>query len=71
MTPDVGREHPIEQPIAVLGGTGALGQGLARRFRKAGLQVIVGSRTTERAEEVAATLNAATPHREPDRRDEQ
>ena len=45
--------------IAILGGTGALGSGLAKRWAKAGHQVIVGSRTAEKAQEAANAL--ATP----------
>ncbi len=36
--------------IAILGGTGALGTGLARRWTQAGYAVIIGSRTQEKAE---------------------
>ncbi|MFK7733775.1 MAG: NADPH-dependent F420 reductase [Pseudomonadales bacterium] len=36
--------------IAILGGTGALGTGLARRWTQAGYSVIIGSRTQEKAE---------------------
>lgn len=42
--------------IAVLGGTGPQGRGLARRFAGAGLSVVLGSRSAERAEETAAAL---------------
>lgn len=42
--------------IAVLGGTGPQGRGLARRFAAAGLDVVLGSRSTERAAEAAAAL---------------
>jgi NADPH-dependent F420 reductase len=42
--------------IAVLGGTGPQGRGLARRFAGAGLTVVLGSRTAERAAEAAASL---------------
>ena len=45
--------------IAVLGGTGSEGWGLALRWAKAGYPVIIGSRTTERAEEAAAAINDA------------
>ncbi len=44
------------QTIAILGGTGPQGRGLARRFAVAGLDVVLGSRTTERAVEAAAEL---------------
>lgn len=46
--------------IAVLGGTGPQGRGLARRFAQAGLHVILGSRAVDRAEKVAAQLAEAT-----------
>jgi 8-hydroxy-5-deazaflavin:NADPH oxidoreductase len=45
--------------IAVLGGTGPQGRGLARRFAAAGLPVVIGSRSAERAAEAAAALTEA------------
>lgn len=42
--------------IAVLGGTGPQGRGLAFRFAQAGLTVVLGSRSAERAEAAAAEL---------------
>lgn len=48
------------QVIAVLGGTGPQGRGLARRFASAGLTVVIGSRSTERADKIAADLNEVT-----------
>ena len=47
------------QTISVIGGSGELGGGLAMRWAKAGLPVIIGSRDAERAAEVASKLNAA------------
>jgi 8-hydroxy-5-deazaflavin:NADPH oxidoreductase len=44
--------------IGIVGGTGPQGRGLAKRFAESGLQVIVGSRSAERAESVAAELGA-------------
>lgn len=45
--------------IAVIGGTGREGPGLALRWAKSGqYQVIIGSRQQEKAERVAAELNA-------------
>jgi 8-hydroxy-5-deazaflavin:NADPH oxidoreductase len=44
--------------IAVLGGTGQEGGGLALRFAKAGHRVILGSRSATRATERAAEMNA-------------
>ena len=46
--------------VAVLGGTGPQGRGLARRFAAAGLPVVIGSRSAERAAETAQTLAEAT-----------
>jgi NADPH-dependent F420 reductase len=46
--------------IAVLGGTGPQGRGLARRWATAGLAVVIGSRSAERAAKVAADLAEAT-----------
>lgn len=43
--------------IAVLGGTGKEGGGLALRWAHKGYRVIVGSRTSERAQEAAAAMN--------------
>ncbi|GHJ16013.1 MULTISPECIES: NADPH-dependent F420 reductase [unclassified Micromonospora] len=42
--------------VAVLGGTGPQGRGLARRFAAAGLDVVLGSRAADRAAEAAAAL---------------
>ncbi|MFT5693081.1 MAG: NADPH-dependent F420 reductase [Oceanicoccus sp.] len=42
--------------IAILGGTGDLGTGLARRWAQAGYQVIIGSRTAEKAQTAADDL---------------
>jgi NADPH-dependent F420 reductase len=39
--------------LAIIGGTGALGSGLAHRFVAAGFPVIIGSRTAEKGEEAA------------------
>jgi len=46
--------------VAILGGTGPQGRGLARRFAAAGLAVVVGSRSAERAAETATVLADAT-----------
>jgi NADPH-dependent F420 reductase len=46
--------------IAVLGGTGPQGRGLARRFAQAGLKVVIGSRTEEKGAAAGAELAAAT-----------
>jgi NADPH-dependent F420 reductase len=44
--------------VAVLGGTGPQGRGLARRFAAAGVPVVIGSRSAERAADTAARLSA-------------
>nr|BFF00658.1 NADPH-dependent F420 reductase [Streptoalloteichus tenebrarius] len=49
-----------EMTIGVLGGTGAQGRGLAYRWAKAGLSVLIGSRDAARAEASAAELREAT-----------
>lgn len=46
--------------IAVLGGTGPQGRGLARRWAAAGLAVVIGSRDAARAQATAATLAEVT-----------
>lgn len=43
--------------LGVLGGTGAQGRGLALRWAASGLDVVLGSRDAERAEQAAAELN--------------
>lgn len=43
--------------IAIIGGTGPQGQGLALRFARAGLSVALGSRDGARGAEIAADLN--------------
>ena len=48
-----------EQAIAILGGTGDQGLGLALRFAKAGRPVVIGSRKPERAVEAAEKVRAA------------
>jgi 8-hydroxy-5-deazaflavin:NADPH oxidoreductase len=47
--------------IAILGGTGKEGTGLARRWAAAGYMVIIGSRSAERAAQAAAELSQAQP----------
>jgi len=49
--------------IAILGGTGDLGTGLARRWAQAGYEVIIGSRTQEKAEAATADLRAVMAER--------
>jgi len=47
--------------IAILGGTGPQGKGLALRFAAAGVDVVLGSRDAERAAEISAELNQLIP----------
>ena len=49
------------EPIPIIGGTGALGAGLARRWAAAGVPIVLGSRSPERAEEAAAKVREAVP----------
>jgi len=51
-------ESPV---IPIIGGTGALGAGLARRWARAGASIAIGSRSVERAEEAAAKLRSEVP----------
>jgi NADPH-dependent F420 reductase len=44
--------------IGILGGTGDQGKGLALRFAMAGLRVVIGSRSAERASEAADSIGA-------------
>jgi NADPH-dependent F420 reductase len=46
--------------LAIVGGTGTLGSGLARRLALAGYPVILGSRSAEKAEEAARALPSAS-----------
>jgi 8-hydroxy-5-deazaflavin:NADPH oxidoreductase len=48
---------PIIKTIAIAGGTGKEGKGLAYRWAKAGYQVIIGSRQLEKAQAAAEELN--------------
>ncbi len=50
--------EPLRMTIAVLGGTGAEGSGLAIRWANAGHAVILGSRNAEKAATAAQVLNA-------------
>ncbi len=45
-----------QHQIAILGGTGDLGGGLAKRWSKAGHTVVIGSRTQEKADTAVAEL---------------
>ncbi len=47
--------------IPIIGGTGALGYGLALRWARAGVGIVIGSRSVERAAEAADRVRAAVP----------
>lgn len=51
-------KHPT---IAILGGTGALGSGLAKRWAKAGYPILIGSRDSTRAEKMALSIAEQYP----------
>lgn len=51
----------MAQPIPIIGGTGALGAGLALRWARAEVPVVIGSRSAERAEEAAARIRDTVP----------
>ncbi|MGA2502996.1 MAG: NADPH-dependent F420 reductase [Anaerolineales bacterium] len=50
-------DSPTMKTIAVIGGTGKEGKGLAYRWAKAGLRVLIGSRSPLKAEIVAKELS--------------
>jgi len=49
-------DHPLMLTVAVLGGTGKEGKGLAYRWARAGYQVLIGSRTPEKAVTAASQI---------------
>ena len=50
-----------KETIAILGGTGDLGTGLAIRWSKAGYRIVIGSRTLAKAQAAVANLKAISP----------
>ncbi len=50
-------DEPIILTIAILGGTGNEGPGLALRWANAGYRIIIGSRQEEKAQRIAKQLN--------------
>ncbi len=50
-----------KETIAILGGTGDLGTGLAIRWSKAGYKIVIGSRTLEKAQKAVAALHEVSP----------
>jgi len=49
----------VHSQIAILGGTGNVGRGLALRWANAGHAIIIGSRSREKAIQVAADISSA------------
>ena len=64
MTTTSGTRDPRELPnidamnVSVLGGTGEQGRGLAQRLARAGQSVMIGSRTADRAQSIAAEIGS-------------
>jgi len=54
-------DSSFDDAIAILGGTGEQGLGLALRFATAGRSVLIGSRSIERANAAAERVRAAVP----------
>lgn len=50
----------MKRVIAIVGGTGPAGSGLAERWARAGEHVVIGSRDAKRAQEVAAQIARKT-----------
>ena len=46
----------MAKTIGIIGGTGPEGKGLAARFARAGMEVLIGSRSAERGEEAAKDI---------------
>jgi NADPH-dependent F420 reductase len=51
----------VANPVCIVGGTGALGFGLAVRFGHAGVPIVIGSRDEHRAQEAAKRASEAVP----------
>ena len=51
----------LPEPVAIIGASGALGFGLAIRWGRAGVPVVIGSRDAGRAEEAAARARELVP----------
>jgi 8-hydroxy-5-deazaflavin:NADPH oxidoreductase len=54
----------MADPIPIIGGTGALGYGLALRWARADQRIVIGSRKPERAAEAAGRVRDAVPDAE-------
>ncbi len=53
---------PDQKPVAILGGSGALGSSLALRLGAKGVPIVIGSRSQERADEAVAKLKEQIPN---------
>jgi 8-hydroxy-5-deazaflavin:NADPH oxidoreductase len=51
----------LPPPVSIIGASGALGFGLALRWGRAGVPVVIGSRDADRAREAAGRAQAAVP----------
>ena len=51
----------LSEPVSIIGASGALGFGLAVRLARAGVEVLIGSRDSDRAEQAAARAREAVP----------
>ena len=51
----------MPEPVCIVGGTGALGFGLAVRLGRAGVPIVIGSRDAARAQESAANAGQQVP----------
>jgi NAD(P)-dependent dehydrogenase (short-subunit alcohol dehydrogenase family) len=49
----------VPEPVSIVGGTGALGFGLALRFGRAGVPIVIGPRDPSHAEQAATVPLAA------------
>ena len=50
--------------VGIVGGTGPAGRALAARLASVGLEVVVGSRSAERAEQIVDDLRSKWPDRQ-------
>jgi NADPH-dependent F420 reductase len=61
MTETAGAANEAAEPVCIVGGTGALGFGLALRLGQAGVPIVIGSRDEKRAHEAAQRALGAVP----------
>ncbi len=52
---------PLPERVSIVGASGALGQGLARRWAAAGIPLVLGSRDASRAQSAAGEVTGAVP----------